>query len=67
MKPINPEKISVNSLNWLRNLQWLSKEFLTGERSGHLKTIKRSPQGGPEPEGPPDGSEVSFFKTIQSI
>ena len=23
--------------------------------------------GGPGGEGPPDGSEVSFFKTIQSI
>ena len=67
MKPINPEKKPVNSLIWLRNLQWRRKEFFRGERSGHLKTIKRPRResGGLRP--PPDGSEVSFFKTIQSI
>ena len=30
MKPINPEKISVNSLIWLRNLQWRREEFFQG-------------------------------------
>ena len=30
MKPINPEKFSVNSLIWLRNLQWRRKEFFRG-------------------------------------
>ena len=45
MKPINAEKISVNSLIWLRNLQWRRKELFRWERSGHLKTIKHPPQG----------------------
>ena len=45
MKHINAEKISVNSLIWLRNLQWGRREFFRWERSGHLKTIKRPPQG----------------------
>ena len=39
--------------------------FFRGERPGHLKA--NLPSGGPEGEGPPDGSEDSFFKTIQSI
>ena len=43
-----------------------AKGIFSGERSGHLNSIKRPPQG-PGGEGPPDGSEVSFFKTIQSI
>ena len=60
MKPINPEKISANSLIWLRNWQGIFR----GEFSGHLETIKRSLQG---VRGAKDGSEVSFFKTIQSI
>ena len=68
MKPINTEKISVNSLIWLRNLQWRRKELFRWERSGHCKTIKQTPPaGGPGGEGPPDGSEVSFFQTMQSI
>ena len=45
MKPINPEKFSLDSLIWFRNLQWRRKELFRGERSGHLKTIKRPPQG----------------------
>ena len=32
-----------------------------------LKGYHAPPAGGPGGEGPPDGSEVSFFKTIQSI
>ena len=36
------------------------------ERPGHLKAIKR-PRRGSAGECPPDGSEVSFFKTIGSI
>ena len=66
MKPINAEKISVNSLILLRNLQWRRKEFFRGERSGHLKTIKRPPQGVRGAKAlPPDGSEVSFFKRFK--
>ena len=38
-----------------------------GERSGHLKAITPPPRGGSGGEGPPDSSEVSFFKTNQSI
>ena len=42
--------------------------FFEGERPGHLKAIRPPPP----PQGvrggnPPDGREVSFFKTIQSI
>ena len=32
-----------------------------------LKDYQAPPAGGPVGEGPPDGGEVSFFKTIQSI
>ena len=32
-----------------------------------LKGYHAPPAGGPGGKGPPDGSEVSFFKTIQSI
>ena len=46
MKPINTEKISVNSLIWIRNLQWRRKELFRWERSGHLKTIKQAPPAG---------------------
>ena len=45
MKPVNTEKISVNSVIWLRNFQWRRKEFCRWERSGHLNTIKHPPQG----------------------
>ena len=43
MKPINTEKISVNSLILL---QWRRKELFRWERSGHLKTIKQAPPAG---------------------
>ena len=60
MDPINPEKLMVNSIIWLRNLQWPAMNF-GSEYPGHLKAIKRPPPAG----GP--GSEVSFLKTIHSI
>ena len=66
MKPINSEKFSGNSLIWFRNLQLRRKEF-SGKRSGPLKDYQAHTAGGPGGEGPPDGSEVSFFKTIQSV
>ena len=66
MKPINPEKISVNSLIWLRNLQWRRKELFRWERSGQLD-YQAPPAGGPGGEGPPDGSEVSFFKRCKVL
>ena len=40
--------------------------FFRGERPSHLKAITRPPHGSGR-RSPPDGSEVSFFKTIQSI
>ena len=68
MKPINPEKFSVNSLIWLRNLQWRRKEFfLGGGTLGPLKDYQAPTAGGPGGEGHSEGSEVSFYKTIQSI
>ena len=66
IKPINPEKFSVNSIIWLRNLQRRRQEFFERERPGHLNAIKRPLRGSGGGKGPPDGSEVSFFKTIQS-
>ena len=48
-------------------LQWRRQHFFGGGgRPGHLKAITR-PRRGSEGEGPPDGSEGSFLKTIQSI
>ena len=55
MKPINPEKFSVNCIIWLRNLQWPLKGYQApsaGDQGGKVFL---------------DGSEVSFFKTSQSI
>ena len=40
--------------------------FGGGERLSHLKAITRPPEG-VRGRRPPDGSEVSFFKTMQSI
>ena len=54
-------------LIWLRNLQWRRKEFFSGRTLGPLKHYQAPIAGGPGSEGPPDGSEVSFFKTIQNI
>ena len=62
MKPINPEKFSVNSLIWLRNFQWRRKDFFRGERSGHLKTIKRPPQGVRGAKAPRTVAKFHFFK-----
>ena len=42
------------------------RQVFFGGLSGHLKAITRPPQG-VRGQRPPDGSEVSFFKTIQSI
>ena len=41
--------------------------FLGGGTLGPRKDYQAPTAGGPGREGPPDGSEVSFFKTIQSI
>ena len=67
MKPINPEKFSVNSLIWLRNFPLAAKGIFSGGTLGPLKDYQAPTAGGQGGEGPPDGSEVSFFKTIQSI
>ena len=44
-----------------------STGIVRGGRPGHLKAITPPPQGVRGAKGPPGGSEVSFFKTIQSI
>ena len=67
MIPINPEQFSMNSLIWLRNLQWRRKEFFSGGTLGPLKDYQAPTAGGPGAEGPSDRSEVSCFQTIQSI
>ena len=59
MKPINPGKFAVNSIIWLRNLIF---------REGTPRPLKgyhAPPAGGPGGEGPPDGSEFSFFKRFK--
>ena len=38
-----------------------------GGKPRPLKGYHAPPAGGPGGEGPPDGSEVSFFQTMQSI
>ena len=45
----------------------VARIFSEGWRSGHLKAITPPPAGGPGAKAPAYGSEVSFFKTIQSI
>ena len=44
-----------------------AKGFFSGGTLGPLKDYQAPTAGGPGGEGPPDGSEVSFFKTIHSI
>ena len=44
-----------------------AKGIFSGGTLGPLKYNQAPTAGGPGGEGPPDGSEVSFFKTIQSI
>ena len=44
-----------------------AKGIFSGGTLGPLKDYQAPPAGGPGAEGPPDGSEVSFFKTMQSI
>ena len=56
----------------IENILWVHhrrpQEFFRGERPGHLKTITRPRRGsGGGAKAPPDGSEVSFFQTMQSI
>ena len=65
MKPINAEKISVNSHIWLRNLQSRRKEFFWSERSGHLKTIKRPPQGVRGAKAPGTVAKFHFLKRFK--
>ena len=67
MKPINPEKISVNSLIWGRNLLWRRNAFFSEGTLGTLKDYQAPHPGGRGGGGLPDGSEVSFFKKIQSM
>ena len=60
-----------NSLNYAATvstspMQWRRHDFFEGESLGHLKPITRPPQG-VRGQRPPDDSEVSIFKTIQSI
>ena len=61
MKP----KFSGNSLIWLRNLQWRRKEFNRGERSGHLKTIKRPPHGVLGAKAPRTVAKFHFVKRFK--
>ena len=44
-----------------------AKGIFSGGTLGPLKDYQAPTAGGPGGEGPPDGSEVSFFTTIQSI
>ena len=56
MKPINQEKFSVNSMIWLRNLQWRRKKIFFGGGRGTLRPLKgyqAAPAGGPGGKGPP--------------
>ena len=43
------------------------QDFFRGGTPRPLKGYHAPPAGGPGGEGPPDGSEVSFFQTMQSI
>ena len=46
---------------------FLHGDFFQGGKPRPLKGYHAPPAGGPGGEGPPDGSEVSFFQTMQSI
>ena len=43
------------------------QEFFREGTTRSLKGYQATPAGGPGGEGTPDGSEVSFFQTMQSI
>ena len=47
-------------------IQWRRQDFFRGGRHGHLKAIRRHQQA-VRGRRPADGSEISFFKTMQSI
>ena len=67
MKSIYPEKILVNSY-LVEKFTVVPKGNFSGGTLGPLKDYEAPTAGGPGAEGPPpDGREVSFFKTIQSI
>ena len=66
MKPINPEKFWKFSY-LVEKFTVMTKGILTGGTLGPLKDYQAPTAGGPGGEGPPDGSEVSFFQTMQSI
>ena len=59
MKPINPEKFSMNSIMWLTNLQWRRQEFFRDGTPRPLEGYQAPPAGGPGAKAP-EGSEVSF-------
>ena len=47
--------------------QWRPQDFLSGGNGQAIWRQSRPPPQGVRGRRPPDGSEVSFFKTIQSI
>ena len=61
------EKFKERTVHLNSQLQWRRHEFFRERTPRPLKGYQASPAGGPWGEGPPDGSEVSFLKTIQSI
>ena len=52
-----------------KGVQWPRLDFFSAATPRHLKAITSAPLpgGGPGAKAPPDGSEVSFIKTMQSI
>ena len=56
-----------NGLDGLQLEMQKHRQVFFGGTLRPLKGYHAPPSGGPGGEGPPDGSKVSLFKTIQSI
>ena len=67
MKPINPEKIFGKFSYLVEKFTVAAEGIISVGTLGPIKDYQAPAAGGPGGEGPPDGSEVSFFQTMQSI
>ena len=66
MNPINPEKFSVNSLIWLRNLQWRQHDFFREPTPRPIKGYQAPPpQGVRGDEGPRTVAKFHFLKRFK--
>ena len=64
MKPINPEKISVNSIIWLKIYSGGERNF-SGVTLGPLKDYQAPTAGGPGAKAPREVAKFHFFKRLK--